>query len=198
MLRIGVIGVQGAVSEHIDITNQTLKELGFEGEAFWLRTLEEAKGVNAVIIPGGESTTITRLMKKSKLWDFVKERGKQGMPILGTCAGLVVLAKEGDEDVRKTGQELMGLMNTKIRRNAFGRQRESFEADLEIPLIGKKKFRGVFIRAPIIEKAEKEVEVLAKFEGKIVFAKQANTLACAFHPELTEDTRIHKYFLRLI
>lgn len=197
-MKIGIIGVQGAVSEHVEATNKVLQELCLGGEAFWLRNLEQTKHVNAVIIPGGESTTITKLMQRTGLWDFVKEKGKEGMPILGTCAGLIVLARFGDGEIKKSGQKLMGLLNAKVKRNAFGRQRESFEVDLNIPTIGKKPFRGVFIRAPIIEKTGKDVEILAKFEDKIVFVKQKKLLFTSFHPELTNDLRIHKYFISLI
>lgn len=197
-IKVGVIGVQGAVSEHIEAINKALKELGLNGKAFWLRNLGQTKNLNALIIPGGESTTITKLMQKAKLWDFLKEKANQGMPIFGTCAGLIVLAKEGNSEIKKTGQELLNLLNVKVKRNAFGRQRESFEAYLNTTILGKKPFKGVFIRAPIIEKVGKGVEVLAKFGDKIVFVKQGKLLACSFHPELTNDLRIHKYFISLI
>jgi 5'-phosphate synthase pdxT subunit len=193
-MRIGVIGVQGAVSEHIDAANKALKELGIEGEAFWMRKQEL---VDAVIIPGGESTTITNLMKENGLWDFVKRRAAERMPVLGTCAGMVILSKEGDTEVQRTGQELMGLLNCKVSRNAFGRQRESFEADLDIPKIGD-KFRGVFIRAPVVEEAREGVEVLGKFNEKIVAVEQFNVIGISFHPELTDDLRIHKYFIEKV
>jgi 5'-phosphate synthase pdxT subunit len=120
------------------------------------------------------------------------------MPILGTCAGLILLATGGDDEVRKTGQKLLGLMDTVVDRNAFGRQRESFEAPLDMPFIKGGPFNAVFIRAPAIVSAGEGVEVLAQLEGRIVAARQGNILALAFHPELTDDTRIHEYFLGIV
>jgi 5'-phosphate synthase pdxT subunit len=124
----------------------------------------------------------------------IKEAAEAGKPILGTCAGMVLLAKEGDEEVAKTGQPLLGLMDVKVKRNAFGRQRESFEVLLKMSLFDE-HFHAVFIRAPTIIQAAENVEVLATFDGHIVAAKQRNMLALSFHPELTEDRRIHHYFL---
>ncbi|KXB02956.1 glutamine amidotransferase [candidate division MSBL1 archaeon SCGC-AAA833F18] len=196
-MRIGVIGLQGAVSEHIEIINKAMRELDLKGKAFWLREASQLSEVNGIVVPGGESTTIGRLMTTSGIFERVKEMGKNGMPILGTCAGLILLAKEGDEEVEKTGQPLLRLMDMRITRNAFGRQRESFEVNLDISAFGERPFRCVFIRAPAIEEVWSNVEVLAEYEGKIVAAKQGNLIALAFHPELTDDTRAHEYFLKL-
>lgn len=182
-MKIGVIGVQGAVSEHIEAVNAIRP-----GSAFWMRAPEEVDGF---IIPGGESTTITNLMKSTGLWDFVKSSGK---PIMGTCAGLVILAKEGARDAEKTGQELMGLLNCKVNRNAFGGQRESFEAELDVDFLDE-PFSGVFIRAPVVEEVYPGCKVICKFEDKIVGVEQENVLGLSFHPELAGDLRIHEYFL---
>lgn len=180
-MKIGVIGVQGAVSEHIDC----VRKLG--AEVIWMRTPDE---VDAVIIPGGESTTITNLMQITGIWNFLKECE---IPIMGTCAGLIVLAKEGGKDFEKTGQPLLSKLNCKVDRNAFGRQRESFEADIELKKIGR--FHGVFIRAPAVVDAYDGCDVLATFEDRIIAVEQGNVLGLAFHPELANDLRLHKYFL---
>ncbi|HID61020.1 MAG TPA: pyridoxal 5'-phosphate synthase glutaminase subunit PdxT [Hadesarchaea archaeon] len=195
--KIGVIGLQGAVSEHLDAVKRAMEKLGIRGEAIWVGNSEQLVGVDGVIIPGGESTTIGKLMQRTGTFERVKELAKSGVPILGTCAGLIVLAKLGGEHVVQTGQPLLELMDIAVIRNAFGRQRESFEADLEIPLLGEKPFRCVFIRAPAVSEVWGDVEILAKFHEKIVGARQRNMLAVAFHPELTPDTRLHEYFLKM-
>lgn len=189
-MKVGVIGVQGAVSEHLEM----LKKCNCE--SVWIRKHRQLETVHALIIPGGESTTISRLLIESGMLKRVRELGEQGMPIYGTCAGLVLLAKEGCEQVERTGQELLKLMDMRVCRNAFGSQRESFEAEIEIDGIGK--YPGVFIRAPAIEKTWGKCMPLANFEGKIVAAKQNNLLATSFHPELTDDKRIHEFFLELV
>jgi 5'-phosphate synthase pdxT subunit len=150
--------------------------------------------LDALIIPGGESTTIGKLMTRYELVKPIQKLGRAGVPIYGTCAGLILLAKkvvEGD-------QPLLGLMDIEVRRNAFGRQKESFEADLEISEINGRPFRGVFIRAPWIESADRKVRILATIGSTKVMARQNNFLVTAFHPELTDDNRIHKYFLNMI
>lgn len=190
MIKIGVIGVQGAVSEHFDM-------LGRCGvDPILVRTKAHLKDLDGLIIPGGESTTINRLLVESGMFHTIKKLGENGLPIFGTCAGLILLAKKGDVQVSKTKQKLLGLMNSEIKRNAFGRQRESFESNLEIDCIGS--YRSVFIRAPAIEKVWGKCKALAYFNGKIVAARQDNLLATSFHPELTEDARMHQYFISFI
>ncbi len=196
-MRIGIIGLQGAVSEHIEAFKRAMQKLGISGEAIWVSRPEQIDGLNGIVIPGGESTTIGKLMVRTGIFDKIKQKAASATPILGTCAGLIILAKEGDEQTMKAGQPLLGLMDTRVIRNAFGRQRESFETDLKIPILGETPFLGVFIRAPVIERAWNDVEVLAKYQGRIVAARQRNLLAVAFHPELTSDTRLHEYFLRM-
>lgn len=196
-MKIGVIGVQGAVSEHLDIVKRAMRRLGVQGEAIWIGKPEHLEGVDGIIIPGGESTTIGKLMQRTGTLEQVKRLAKNGVPILGTCAGLIVLAKRGDEQVMRTGQPLLGLMDIAVVRNAFGRQRESFEADLDIPLLGKAPFRGVFIRAPAVKEVWGDAEVISEFQGKIVGVRQKNIIAVAFHPELTPDARLHEYFLQM-
>lgn len=196
-MKIGIIGLQGAVSEHLEATKRAMRKLGIEGEAVWVNRLGKLEGVEGIIIPGGESTTIGKLLQTTGLFERVKLLASNGIPVLGTCAGLIVLAKRGDEQVMCTGQPLLGLMDISVIRNAFGRQRESFEVDLEIPVLGNEPFRCVFIRAPAIEKVWGDVQILANFREKIVAAQQSNLLTAAFHPELTPDTRLHEYFLRM-
>ncbi len=195
-MRIGVIGLQGAVSEHIEITKTAMKKLGISGNVVWVGRAKDLENVDGIIIPGGESTTIGKLMKKVGIFDAVQKLGRDGLPILGTCAGMIVLAKHGDEQVERTRQPLLELMDIEITRNAFGGQRESFEADLEIPKMNAKNVRGVFIRAPAIKRVWGGAEVLAEFNGKIIAAKQENMIAVAFHPELTTETWLHEYFLK--
>jgi 5'-phosphate synthase pdxT subunit len=186
-MQIGVVGLQGAVSEHIDM----LGRIGTRG--VWVRDKGALKKISGLIIPGGESTTISRLLMQSGMFDRIREMGEEGFPIFGTCAGLILLAKKGDGDVKKSGQKLLGLMNMEVRRNAFGRQRESFEEDIKIRGIGR--FPCVFIRAPAIVKVGGKCKPLAAYKRFIVAARQDNLFATAFHPELTQDTRVHRYFL---
>jgi len=196
-LKVGVIAVQGDVSEHVEILKRAMNHLSMKGEVVYVRTVEDLKNISGLVIPGGESTTINRLMLKTGLHEEIIKLAKKGLPILGTCAGTILLAKEGDELVKQTNTILLGLLDMKVSRNAYGRQVDSFEADVSIPEIGK-DFRGVFIRAPVIEKVWNETEVFAKYKDSIVGAKKGNILALTFHPELTDDLRIHEYFLRMI
>jgi len=186
-MRVGVLGVQGAVSEHIE----AVERLGARG--VWVRKPEELEGVGSLIIPGGESTTISRLLAESGLFEPVRKLGEDGLPILGTCAGLILLAKKGDGQVARTGQQLLGLMDMSIKRNAFGRQRESFEEEVEVAGVGR--MTGVFIRAPAIERTFGRCIPLARVGGRIVAARQGSLLATAFHPELAGDDRLHEFFL---
>ena len=196
-MKIGIVGLQGAVSEHLKATKRAMQKLSIKGEAVWVGRPAQLEGVAGIIIPGGESTTIGKLMQMTGLFERVRQLTKNGTPIFGTCAGLIVLAKRGDEQIVRTKQPLLGLMDISAIRNAFGRQRESFEAELEIPALGKEPFRGVFIRAPAVSEVWGDTRVLAEFQGKIVAVQQGSLLAVAFHPELTPDTRLHEYFLRM-
>jgi len=188
-MRIGVLAVQGAFVEHIAALHK------LEVEAMPVRLPAELVGLDGLIIPGGESTSISRLMLDYDLASEMRNLAERGLAILGTCAGMILLAKE----LSDTKIEPLGLMDIAVRRNAFGRQRESFEAELAIPALGEKPFPGVFIRAPIIEQANGSVEVLTRLDnGTIVAARQERLLASAFHPELTDDPRFHKYFVDII
>lgn len=196
-LKIGVLGLQGAVSEHIEALDKAIKKLKIQERVFVVRKKEDLNGISGLVIPVGESTTINRLMLETGIREKIIELAGQGLPILGTCAGAILLAKEGDEQVKKTKTLLLGLLEMKVLRNAFGRQVNSFEADIKIPELGEKPYRAVFIRAPAIEKVWGETRVWAKYKDEIIGAKKGNVLALTFHPELTSDLRIHEYFIKM-
>src|SRR5256714_13139195 len=182
-LRIGVLAVQGDFAEHIEL----LRRIGVE--AVEVRLPEQLGDIDALIIPGGESTTIARLLDIYELRDPIIRLGDEGMPIWGTCAGAIVLAKQaGDLD-----RPSLGLMDINVRRNAFGRQVDSFEADLDVAALGEAPFHAIFIRAPVIVQAGQSVDVLSKLaDGTIVAVREGRVLATSFHPELTDDPRFHR------
>ncbi len=196
-MRVGVVGVQGDVSEHVEAVRRAIRSGGFSADAIVVRRLSDLQRVDALTIPGGESTTISKLLVKFGLFEEVQRRAEAGMPILGTCAGCILLAKEGDDEVSKTGTKLLGLMEMAVDRNAFGRQRESFEADLDVMILDR-PFHGVFIRAPAITRTWGRCTPLARLGDRIVLARQGNLVASAFHPELSGDLRIHEWFLGLV
>lgn len=183
---IGVLALQGAVAEHI----RSIELAGGKGVA--VKRTEQLADIDGLIIPGGESTTIGKLMRKYDFIDAIRAFAKAGKPVFGTCAGLIVLADklEGAEEPH------LQLMNMTVARNAFGRQRESFETDLDVKGI-ETPLRAVFIRAPLIKEVGPEVDVLSTYKGEIVTARQGNLLASSYHPELTDDFRLHGYFLRM-
>lgn len=187
MLTIGVLGLQGAVREHI----QSIEACGALGKI--IKRVEELEIVDGLIIPGGESTTMRRLMDTYQFIEPIKAFGAQGKPIFGTCAGLIMLAKhiEDREDAH------LGLLNVSVARNSFGRQVDSFEADVEVKGLDA-PFTGVFIRAPHIISADESVEVMAEYDGRIVMAKENNILGCSFHPELTDDHRLTQLFVEMV
>ena len=197
-LIIGVLALQGDIEEHIAITKLALSQLKLSGEVIWAKTLNDIERADRIIIPGGESTVMGRLADYNRTLKAVKKRIYDGMPVLGTCAGLIMLAKKVyDRVVGDVEQPILGVMDVVVERNAFGRQRESFEADLNIPVLGCKPFRGVFIRAPAIRDAGPEVQSLCKLNGRIVAVQQYKMIGVSFHPELTNDTRLHRYFLKI-
>jgi len=187
-VKIGVMALQGAVAEH----KQVLTGLGVK--AVEVRLPVELNNIDALIIPGGESTTISKLLAIYKLDEPLRDLIAKGFPVFGTCAGMILLAR----DIIDSDIDGLNAMDISVRRNAYGRQIDSFETDLEIPVIGKNKFHGVFIRAPIIESVKIGVKVLSKVDGNPVAVRQDKLLACSFHPELTNDSRFHDYFLSLI
>ena len=187
-MKIGVLAVQGAFAEHID----TLRKLDTEAQP--VRLPEHLLEVDGLIIPGGESTTISKLLNAYDLMPLAKRLATEGLPVLGTCAGMILLAKHLVDDHTPA----LELMDITVRRNAFGRQVDSFETELAMPALGEKPFHAVFIRAPLIEKCRDGVDVLAKLDdGTVVAARQKNLLATSFHPELTDDLRLHRYFLEM-
>lgn len=187
-MRIGVLALQGAFREHCWMLE------GCGATAVEIRKPTTLDDVAGLIIPGGESTTIGKLMVQWGLMEKIKVRVRQGMAIYGTCAGMIILATE----IIGSDQPRLGLMDVSVCRNGFGRQRESFEASMLVPEFGVDPIQAIFIRAPYIERAGKNVEVMAVVNGKIVIARQDKMLVTAFHPELTHDDRIHKYFISMI
>jgi len=186
MKRVGVLALQGAFAEHMEV----LRRLGVE--AVPVRVTHELDGLGGLIIPGGESTTIGKLMVEYGFPRALQRLIKSGLPILGTCSGMILLA----DRIRGYEQTLLRAMDMEVSRNAFGRQVDSFEVDLQVPVLGSPPFHAVFIRAPRIESVGKGVEVLATLpNGNAVAARQGNLIALAFHPELTDDTRFHQFFL---
>jgi 5'-phosphate synthase pdxT subunit len=195
-ISIGVLGIQGAVSEHIASMSKALKETNTPGKVFVVKHKEDIKTIDALILPGGESTNISKLLCQSGVYDAILQRiQEQSLPIMGTCAGCVLLAKELTNDTNEV--KLLHTMDMQVERNAFGRQKESFEQSITVKGFFR-PYHAVFIRAPIITKIWDTGEVLAKIEKKIVMARQDKFLALSFHPELTDDLRIHKYFLSMI
>ncbi|MBU3716338.1 MAG: pyridoxal 5'-phosphate synthase glutaminase subunit PdxT [Candidatus Nanopelagicaceae bacterium] len=187
---VGVLALQGDVREHIS----ALSDCGVR--ALEVRTLTELESVQALVIPGGESTTISKLARAFGIFDAIQERIKTGMPVYGSCAGLILLADRVLDAI--VGQESFGGLDVTARRNAFGRQVDSFESDIEFKGITGPKFRAIFIRAPWIEDCGRGVEVLAQIDNHPVAVRSGNLLATSFHPELTRDNRIHRYFVETI
>lgn len=188
-MTVGVLALQGAVREHLDVLR------GQGAEAVPVRTPAEVAACDALILPGGESTTIGKLMDRYALLEPIRYHALSGKPLLGTCAGMILMANGIAAGL--LGQPALRLMDIFVERNAFGRQQDSFEADLEFKGVEGGPVRAVFIRAPTIKRAGEQVEVLATYQGNAVAARQGNLLALAFHPELTSDPRVHQYFLSL-
>ena len=194
-MKIGVLALQGDVREHI----QSLSDCGVDALA--VKTKQEIESISALVIPGGESTTISKLARSFDLFDVIKDRIRNGMPTYGSCAGMILLANKVEDAI--DGQESFGGINMVVRRNAFGRQVDSFETDLKFKGITEPKVRAVFIRAPWVESVGSEVEVLAEITDSFgvnhpVAVRQANLLATSFHPELTGDDRVHRFFVENI
>lgn len=202
VVRIGVLALQGAFREHLEVLNR----LGVKG--LEVRRPEHLSGCEGLILPGGETTAQRKLAKACGLWDTIREAGQSGLPVLATCAGLILLASEvdlpdgyyRDAGPAEEGETSLGLLDLDVLRNAYGRQVHSFEASLEVPCLeglphGNGLFPAIFIRAPRILRAGKAVSVLSCWNGDPVAVEQGNVLGLAFHPELTHDDRFHRYFL---
>jgi 5'-phosphate synthase pdxT subunit len=198
-LTVGVLSIQGDVQENLISTKAALDELGFDGTVTDVKTPDEISQLDGLIIPGGESTTIGQLSLVNGSLKVLKEKIDSGMPVLGICAGMIMLSKTAnDKVVGKTDQPLLDILDIKLERNSFGRQRDSFETDISLDSINIPKFNGVFIRAPSVSEVGSDVEVLSKFNDKIVAVKKGNVIGTSFHPELTEDNSLHKYFVNLV
>lgn len=187
MVKIGVLGLQGAIPEHVKALEAS------NTETVVVKRPAQLEDLDGLVMPGGESTTMRRLMDKYELFEPIKEFAAAGKPVFGTCAGLILMARsiEGDD------QAHLALMDMTVRRNAFGRQRDSFEAELMIKGVAD-DFVGVFIRAPFIVDVGEDVEILSKVNNQTVAARQGRFLACSFHPELTDDARLHDYFVKMV
>ncbi|MFA6550572.1 MAG: pyridoxal 5'-phosphate synthase glutaminase subunit PdxT [Candidatus Gracilibacteria bacterium] len=203
-MRIGVLDIQGSVEEHA----MMLEKCG--AEVVFVKTVRDLKSVRGLIIPGGESTHISMMLNSSGLFDAIKKKINDGMAVYGTCAGAILLAKKILGDNGTIGVKSFNVIDAEIERNAYGRQTDSFEVDVEIPALGNgaaekmRNFSAIFIRAPKVKRVGKNVEILAKYKNEIVMAEgkfgnaqKNNILISTFHPELTNDTRVHEYFIKM-
>lgn len=198
-INIGVLAVQGDVVENLMSTRLAINELGMQGIVNEIKSPDQISELDGLIIPGGESTMIGHLSLVNGTLKKIKEKVEAGMPVLGICAGMIMLAKKTkDHVVGEMDQPLLDVLDIKVERNAFGRQGNSFEAEISLDNIGISKFRGVFIRAPAVIDVGKGVQVISKFNEKTVAVKKGNIICTAFHPELTEDLSLHKYFVSSI
>lgn len=188
MTAVGVLALQGDVVEHV----ASLERAGARAVA--VKSLSDLSGVDALVIPGGESTTVMKLLERAHLVRPIIDRVRGGMPLWGTCMGMIVAARE----VADLDQPTLNLLDISVRRNAFGRQNESAEIDLSIPALGAAPFHAIFIRAPWIERCGPGVELLAQRDGRGVMVRERNVLATSFHPELGGDPRVHRYFLEMV
>ena len=198
-IQIGILAVQGDVTENFLATMASMSELDIDGTVIQVKTIEQISEVDGLIIPGGESTVIGQMSLVNGGLKKIKEKVESGMPVFGICAGMIFLSKNSkDKVVGKVEQPLLDVLDVKIERNSFGRQKDSFEANISMEPVGISSFNGVFIRAPSVSEISSDVEILAKFNEKIVAVKQGNILATAFHPELTRDISLHKSFIKLV
>jgi pyridoxal 5'-phosphate synthase pdxT subunit len=199
-IKIGVLSIQGDIEENVQACKEALNETGITGEVIEVKTHGEILDVDGLIIPGGESTVISTMMSLNQSnWETLKQKISEGLPVLGTCAGMIILAKRVlDKTIGETQQKLIKILDVTIERNAFGRQHESFETDLNIPIIGDRPFKAVFIRGPIVKETGNNVQILSKYNDKIVAVQQNNIIGTSFHPELAEDNRFYTHFVRII
>lgn len=198
-ITIGVLGFQGDIEENVSAAKQAMDEMNVAGKVELVRYPEDMERVDGLILPGGESTVQSVLAAIQCSLPVMKKRIADGMPVLGTCAGMIMLSKRAfDHVIGETRQKTIGNLDIVIERNAFGRQNDSFEADLKINMLGKGSFKGVFIRAPAVTETGKDVEVIARHANKIVAVKQKNIIGTAFHPELAGDVRLHRQFIRMV
>jgi pyridoxal 5'-phosphate synthase pdxT subunit len=198
-IQIGILAVQGDVTENFLATMASMSELGIDGSVIQVKTIEQISELDGLIIPGGESTVIGQMSLVNGGLKKIKEKVESGMPVFGICAGMIFLSKNSkDKVVGKVEQPLLDVLDVKVERNSFGRQKDSFEANISMEPVGISSFNGVFIRAPSVSETGSDVEILAKFNEKIIAVKQGNIIATAFHPELTRDISLHKSFVKLV
>ena len=197
-VNIGILGVQGDIEEHITSVESALREITLDGLVSIIKYPEQIDSINGLIIPGGESTSIGKLSNTPNFHNNIKKKITQGMPVLGTCAGLIFLSNQIVQSPSNISQKLLGALEIETERNAFGRQHDSFQSEFPIPKFGLDKFMGVFIRAPRIRSIGSNVEILAKLNDTIIAVKQGNIIATCFHPELSNTVIFHKYLIELV
>lgn len=198
-MQVGILAVQGDVHENILSAKQALDEMGVSGSVLPVSTATEISSLDCLIIPGGESTTMGQLSLTNGSLKAISDKIRDGMPVLGICAGMIMLSSSvADRVTGDTGQPLLEALDVKLERNSFGRQNDSFEAKVSMESIGISDFYGVFIRAPSISSVASDVQVLSTLEGKIIAVKKGKIIGTAFHPELTGDTSVHKYLISLV
>ncbi|MBA2267999.1 MAG: pyridoxal 5'-phosphate synthase glutaminase subunit PdxT [Nitrosopumilus sp.] len=200
MLKVGILSIQGDIEENSNAIKESFEELEIEGTIIYMKDLRDLDEIDGLIIPGGESTVIGMLLfLQGVQTDLLRKKIQDGLPILGTCAGLIMLSNRAyDKTIGETRQELLKVLDVTIERNAFGRQHESFESELDIPYLGERRFNGVFIRGPAITEIGNNVEIIAKYNNKIVAVRQNNILGTSFHPELANDNRFHTNLTKLM
>jgi pyridoxal 5'-phosphate synthase pdxT subunit len=202
-ITIGVLGIQGDIEENLAATKVALQNMRIKGNVEQVRYHEEVEKVDGLVLPGGESTVVSTLASMQgeggELFQTIKKRVSEGMPIMGICAGMILLSRRAyDRVVGETKQKLLGALDVVVERNAFGRQNESFEVNLEVPTLGKGRLKAIFIRAPVVTEIGTGVNILAELNGKIVAVMQKNIIGTSFHPELSDDYRIHKQFVSTV
>ena len=198
-LDIGILALQGDVAENLMSTMEAMNELGIDGSVSQVKTPDQISALDGLIIPGGESTMMGQLSITNGAMNSLKEKIESGMPVFGICAGMILLAKNSkDRVLGATEQPLLDALDVEIERNSFGRQKDSFEAEISLEPMDIPSFQGVFIRAPAVLRTGSGVETLGKFNEKIIAVKQDNILATSFHPELTRDVSLHKQFVKMV
>ena len=198
-LEIGILALQGDVTENFMSTMSALDDLGIDGSVSQVKTPDQISALDGLIIPGGESTMMGQLSMVNGAMNTLKEKIASGMPVLGICAGMILLSKNSkDRVLGATKQPLLDALDVEIERNSFGRQKDSFEAEISLDAMEIPSFQGVFIRAPAVLRTGTGVETLGKFNEKIIAVKQGNILATSFHPELTRDVSLHKQFVKMV
>ena len=202
-ITIGVLGIQGDIEENLAATKVALQDMRIKGNVEQVRYHEEVEKVDGLVLPGGESTVVSTLASMQgeggELFQTIKKQVSEGMPIMGICAGMILLSRRAyDRVVGETKQKLLGALDVVVERNAFGRQNESFEVNLEVPTLGKSRLKAIFIRAPVVAEIGTGVNIMAELNGKIVAVTQKNIIGTSFHPELSDDYRIHKQFVSTV